>query len=139
MMPAARLTGELLARKGRATPVAGFCPTTDYGAPQGVAGLGSWRMRPSPSGTASPRQVPPTAPADARVRVSLRLDADAHARLRILAARHGRRLQAVLGDAVNRLLESSGLDCPCLRDLEGECCGERGTPGATTPAAAPCA
>ena len=96
-MTLARLDASLLARKGAALPVANTYanPFLDPVTP--------CRERLPRACGASPR-----AP-----RCSVR--SDLHAQLRILAARQGLRVGAVLDLAVERYLATHGEGCPCLR------------------------
>jgi hypothetical protein len=96
-MTLARLDASLLARKGAALPVANTYanPFLDP-VPQRRERLPRHRA----AASSAPR---------CRVRPEL------HAQLRILAARQGLRLGAVLDLAVERFLAAHGEGCPCLR------------------------
>ena len=93
-MTVARLDASLMARKGTALPIASAYanPFLDPAPPR--------RERPGRNRAAVPR---------------CRLRPDLHAQLRILAARQGRRLGAVLDLAVEDYLAANGQGCPCLR------------------------
>jgi hypothetical protein len=96
-MTLARLDASLLARKGAALPVA-----STYANPF-LDPLPPRRERPGRKRAASP-----TVP-------RCRLRPDLHTQLRILAARQGLRLGAVLEQAVEGYLAVNGEGCPCLR------------------------
>ena len=96
-MSLARLDASLLARKGTALPI-----TNAYGTPLlDPIPLRRENARRRRSQSSTPR---------------CRLRQDLHARLRILAARQGRHLGAVLELAVTDYLAANGEGCPCLRD-----------------------
>ncbi|MGD9508376.1 MAG: hypothetical protein AB7I59_25455 [Geminicoccaceae bacterium] len=109
-MTFARLNGSLLARKGAALPVA-----NTYANPF-LDPVTLRREPPRPN-----RAVEPAVP-------RCRLRPDLHAQLRILAARQGVRLGAVLNLAVEGYLAANGEGCPCLRaggapgGIGAECC-----------------
>lgn len=96
-MTLARLEASLLARKGAALPVANTYANSflDPVMPR--------RERPQ-RGRAAGSSMP-----------RCRLRSDLHAQLRILAARQGLRLGAVLDLAVEGYLVANGKGCPCLR------------------------
>ena len=103
-MSLARLDASLLARKGTALPI-----TNAYGTPL----LDPIPLRPE---NARRRRSQKSTP-------RCRLRQDLHARLRILAARQGRHLGAVLELAVTDYLVANGEGCPCLgavRRLQGD-------------------
>jgi hypothetical protein len=128
MAQPARLTSDLLARKGHALPTGGFAhakldlipPQPTIAKPERSVQAGatprealgqSWH----PAAAArAPRQARQPA-ADERVAFTLRLDPERHARLRILAARRGRSGQEMLLKALDAYLEACAADCPCLR------------------------
>lgn len=109
-MTLARLDASLLARKGAALPVA-----NTYANPF---------LDPMPSRRERLPRNRVAAPGAPRCRVR----PDLHAQLRILAARQGLRLGAVLDLAVERYLAANGDGCPCLRagtalgTASPECC-----------------
>ncbi len=119
----ARLSSDLLTRKGMAAPSAG--PETRanmVGAPlaaettrpqprQGPAlarsTLADW-VAPQPASEHAPQHAPPGGlqgqhdrPARPRVRVSLRLDADRHARLKLVATQRACTLQSLFTEAID--------------------------------------
>lgn len=126
----ARLTADLLARKGEAMPSCGPAQATsdDRGPPPiraavhplpGTSGavipIGassiSARRGARPAGVAA-SATPPGG--EARVALTLRLDRRQHTRLRIFAARHRATNQDVLVRALDAYMQSCGGDCPCL-------------------------
>ena len=133
MAQPARLTSDLLARKGQALPTGGFAHAKLDLIPAQPAMAKPER---EPQAPASRRQRSTSAPqepghprqpaADERVAFTLRLDPERHARLRILAARRGCSGQEMLLKALDAYLEACAADCPCLR-----------TPKAAKPGAGP--
>lgn len=107
-MTLARLDASLLARKGAASPIANA-----YADPF----LDPIGLRPRP------QRKPMLAARTARCR----LRPDLHGQLRILAARQGRRLAAVLEQAVTDYLAANGKGCPCIGSgsmpAPADCCG----------------
>jgi plasmid stability protein len=118
-MSTARLTASLLAPKGTAFPLG--------------------------NAYANPHLDPLPARREARLRPSrpdagharCRVEAALHTRLRILAARQGRSVRALVESALAGYLATNGADCPCLGAAsrkggelvaEGACC--QGTLGA---------
>jgi hypothetical protein len=95
-MTVARLTAGLLARKGTAFPIANA-----YANPL---------LDPLPVRRDGPARTRPVTGAAARCRLSPEL----YTRLRILAARQGRPLRAVLETAVGDFLAANGENCPCM-------------------------
>jgi hypothetical protein len=119
MSQPARLTGNLLARKGQAHPAAGF---SARGAGSGRSASGFLEVV---GGRAEPG-VPATRqrsgePSERRIAMTVRLDRERHVRLKIFAALHGRTSQDVLIRALDAWLEACGADCTCLR-----CAAEHG-------------
>jgi hypothetical protein len=127
MAQPARLTAELLARKGQALPTGGFAHAKlDLVPPQ-----------PSPRRLEPPRcGTPLTSEAllpdlrrpttrherrrqseddDERIALTLRLDRARYTRLRILAARRCHSGHDVLLNALDAYLEACATDCACLR------------------------
>jgi hypothetical protein len=146
-MGPARLTGALLARKGDAAPIRGAyggtilepMPGLFGSAParaQAPAGL-DHRKGPAPApapavhpvastsevvrAPAPPRRTRSAEPADT-ARLSLRLDAEQLTRLRILAARRGRRPQQLLREALETVFAGTSDACPCVRGPDDPCC-----------------
>lgn len=99
-MRTARLTADLLARKGEARALA-----DTYGTP-----LLDPILRPPPA--RAPRRR-----AEAASRASCRLSPEDHRRLRILAAQLQRSLSEVVRDAVQRFLDEHRDDCACVAAL----------------------
>jgi len=97
-MTMARLSAGLLARKGSAFPLANA-----YANPH---------LDPLPGRREGAGRLHRTSVGKARCRIEPAL----LARLRILAARQGRPLRAVLEAAVADYLADHGEGCPCLRD-----------------------
>ena len=124
----ARLTGELLARKGQALPTGGFAyAKLDLVPPQpSAARLDEQRWGTALTGAAllpdlrrpAPRHEPGRRPEhaeDDRVALTLRLDRARYTRLKILAARRSRSGHEVLLHALDAYLEACAADCACLR------------------------
>lgn len=124
MSAPARLTGELLARKGQAAPTTGLA----------IAGPASALARPSLVHSRTPATVPGerrNAGPDRRqaagrreadrVALTLRLDRERHRRLRIFTARHDCSSQEVIVRALDAYLASCGEDCACLRGETEDC------------------
>lgn len=126
MSQPARLTGDLLARKGQAFPTGGFAAAALGLVPP----LPAPQARPRPCG-ADPsssieqaRSWPPAGPGDPkakgeRVALTLRLDPARHTRLRIFAARRRSTSQDLLIEALDAYLQACGPDCACM---QGERC-----------------
>jgi hypothetical protein len=123
MAQPARLTSDLLARKGHALPTGGFAhakldlipPQPTIAKPERSVQAGATpreALRQSRHPAARQARKPA---ADERVAFTLRLDPERHARLRILAARRGRSGQEMLLKALDAYLEACAADCPCLR------------------------
>ena len=108
-MTMARLSAGLLARKGSAFPLANA-----YANPH---------LDPLPGRREAVGRSQRISAAKARCRIEREL----LVRLRILAARQGRPLRAVLEAAVTDYLSANGDGCPCLRD--GERAGASGDGG----------
>ncbi len=90
-MTVAKLSSNLLARKGRAVPsISRVGSVVPYGALKSVGKL--------PAGGKSGAK---------RVRKSLLLDVSVHARLRLLAARHGVSQQSLMEQGVQKLLDEA--------------------------------
>lgn len=100
-MRTARLTADLLARKGEARALA-----DTYGTP-----LLDPILRP-PAHPRAPRRS-----GEAVSRASCRLSAEDHRRLRIVAAQLQRSLSEVVRDAVQRYLDEHRDDCACMAAL----------------------
>jgi hypothetical protein len=127
MAQPARLTGELLARKGEALPTGGFAyAKLDLVPPQpSAAGLEQQRCGTSLAREAllpdlrrpAPRHEPGWRPEhdDERVALTVRLDRARYTRLKILAARRARSGQELLLTALDAYLEACATDCACLR------------------------
>jgi hypothetical protein len=123
MAQPARLTGELLARKGQALPTGGFAyAKLDLVPPQpSEAKLGPQRCGTSLTREAllsDLRREPGPRPEhadDGRVALTLRLDRSRYTRLKILAARRARSGHEVLLNALDAYLEACATDCACLR------------------------
>jgi hypothetical protein len=127
MAQPARLTGDLLARKGHALPTGGFAyakldlvppqPSTD-GLEQQRCGTSLAResLLPDLRRPASAR-APDRRPEhdDERVALTLRLDRARYTRLKILAARRARSGQELLLTALDAYIEACAADCACLR------------------------
>lgn len=134
MRAPARLSGELLARKGQALPTGGLAyatmavdqplPAYRIAAPVRYASLpaldalardGSRRT------TAERRHQPAGRREEDRVALTLRLDRERHRRLRIFCARHECSSQEVIVRALEAYLETCGEDCACLRGETEDC------------------
>jgi predicted DNA-binding protein len=109
-MRTARLTADLLARKGEARGLA-----DTYGTP-----LLDPMMRPA----SAPR--PARTPRASPLRTSCSLRPEDHRRLRILAARSQRTVSELVREAVQRFLDEHRDDCACVAatapDEAVECC-----------------
>jgi hypothetical protein len=134
MRAPARLSGELLARKGQALPTGGLAyatmtfdqPLPAYGPPvlvrhgslpaQDARAHGGSRRT-----TAEPRRPPAGRREEDRVALTLRLDRARHRRLRIFCARHECSSQEVIVRALDAYLETCGEDCACLRGETEDC------------------
>ena len=128
MAQPARLTGELLARKGQALPTGGFAyAKLDLVPPQpSAARLEQQRCGTSLARDALLPDLRRPAPAhqpgrrresadDERVALTLRLDRARYTRLKILAARRSRSGQELLLTALDAYLDACATDCACLR------------------------
>jgi hypothetical protein len=127
MAQPARLTGELLARKGQALPTGGFAHAKlDLLPPQpSAARMEQPRWSTALSSQAlladlrhpEPRHERGGRPEhdDERVALTLRLDRARYTRLKILAARRSRSGQELLLSALDAYLEACAADCACLR------------------------
>lgn len=125
----ARLTSNLLARKGSAQPLDRHQPAALAVVDDARFGSRRRALRDrshhEPPGETVER-VPPlpvavqSRPMDdrrpRRAALTVRLDAARHTRLRILAARRGRTSQDLMVEALDRMLEAAGETCACLRD-----------------------
>ncbi|HYZ25425.1 MAG TPA: hypothetical protein VE597_00820, partial [Geminicoccaceae bacterium] len=122
MAQPARLTSDLLARKGHALPTGGFAhakldlipPQPTIAKPERQPQAPPSRRRRSTTALQEPGRTRQPA-SDDRVAFTLRLDPERHARLRILAARGGCSGQEMLLKALDAYLEACAADCPCLR------------------------
>lgn len=124
----ARLTSDLLARKGHALPAGGFAhPAFQPARPSPLDLLGQACCgRPAPDADLQDRTPEPAVlPIQPRVRgahrphgrvaLTLRLDRERYVRLKIFAARRARTGQDVLLKALDAYLDACGADCACLR------------------------
>ena len=125
MSQSAKLTSDLLVRKGQASPTGGFAHV----------GVELSQRLPPPAKLETPRAngalVPVplgvhAAPAklqrrrngtgrEGRVALTLRLDRERHRRLKVFSARSQRTTQEILLAALDAYLEACGADCACLR------------------------
>ncbi len=123
----AKLTSDLLVRKGQASPTGGFAHTgidptqllpapTTLDLPRIGAALGTGRP------AAAARRA--SARAEGRVALTLRLDRERHRRLKVFCARSQQTTQEVMLKALDAYLEAGGADCACLRG-EPEDCAKR--------------
>ena len=134
MRAPARLSGELLARKGQALPSGGLgyaAMTLDQPLPS--AGTSALVRYGSPAArdalahdgcrrTTAERRLPPSGRREEdRVALTVRLDRERHRRLRIFGARHECSSQEAIVRALDAYLEACGDRCPCLR-AETEAC-----------------
>ncbi len=124
-MKAARLNGDLLSRKGKATPT-GLSPLP------ALAAVDPGSAGPTPENTADPprdnRILALKSDKFGRVRICLRLDPERHLRLRLLAAHGCLSLQEALIAALDAYLgeEARNLSCECLHEA-GEPCHDTET------------
>ncbi len=100
-MSAARLTASLLAPKGTAFP------------------LGDAYANPHLDPLTARREARPRPERPRAASTHCRVDAAQHVRLRILAARQGRTVRALLEVALADYLAANGGDCPCLEPGQG--------------------
>jgi hypothetical protein len=127
----ARLTSDLLVRKGQAIPTGGFAhagielsqplpASARLGIPR-ATGL----LAPSPlSVRTAPGRAPghrPGAARQGRVALTLRLDRERHRRLKVFSARNQQTTQEVLLAALDAYLAACGADCACLRGEPEDC------------------
>lgn len=94
-MTVAKLSSNLLARKGRAAP-SGTGSVVHYGVIKNV------------------KKPPAASGAGRRVRKSLLLDASVHHKLRLLAARHGVSQQNLMEQGVQKLLDEAMQEGACI-------------------------
>lgn len=133
MRAPARLSGELLARKGQALPTGGLAyatmtldqPLPSYG-PAVLVRYGSLPAQDALAQgasrrTAERRRQPAGRREEDRVALTLRLDRERHRRLRIFCARHECSSQEVIVRALDAYLETCGEDCACLRGETEDC------------------
>ena len=110
-MTVARLSASLLAKKGTAFPLANAYANPHLDPLPGLREAAGRQRR-------------------LGGKARCRIEPELYTRLRILAARQGRALRAVLEDAVGDYLAANGVDCPCLRNGQhgagrpgdGACC-----------------
>ena len=134
MTEPARLTAELLARKGQALPTTGFAHAvvalgrpmlgSDQHAPARYDGAPAAGVRPGEDARKAARdrrQEPAGRRQEDRVALTVRLDRERHRRLRIFGARYACSSQDVIVRALDAYLETCGDDCACLRG-EAEAC-----------------
>ena len=127
----AKLTGDLLVRKGQASPTGGFAHAgiemsrrlpapAKLGAPRtngvhatGPVGLSAAPAKSQPSRAAAGRE--------GRVALTFRLDRERHRRLKVFCARNQQTTQEILLAALDAYLEACGADCACLRGEPEDC------------------
>jgi hypothetical protein len=125
----AKLTGDLLVRKGQAIPTGGFAHAgielsqplpakRDLPPANGVLATGAFGARPAPARSPKPRT---RAAGQGRVALTLRLDRERHRRLKVFCARGQRTTQEVLLEALDAYLEACGADCACIRGESEDC------------------
>jgi hypothetical protein len=105
----ARLTSNLLARKGQALPAAGFASRAGALRP-GLLEVVGGRAEPAVAGL----RHGPSGHSDRRVAMTVRLDRDRHVRLKVFAALHELNCQDVLIEALDAYLRACGGDCACM-------------------------
>lgn len=134
MRAPARLSGELLARKGQALPSGGLAYATmalDQPLPScGTSALVRYGSVPAQDAlareasrrtTAERRRQPSGRREEDRVALTVRLDRERHRRLRIFGARHDCSSQEVIVRALDAYLETCGDRCACLRGETEDC------------------
>jgi len=134
MRAPARLSGELLARKGQALPAGGLAyaaMTLDQPLPAcGRPALVRYGSLPAQDAlaqdggrrtTVQRRRRPARRREQDRVALTLRLERERHRRLRIFCARHECSSQEVIVRALDAYLASCGDDCACLRGEPEDC------------------
>ena len=100
----ARLTSDLLARKGQALPAAGFSSRAVGAVRTGLLEVVGGRAEP---GVARLRHGP-SGHSERRVAMTVRLDRERHVRLKVFAALHERNCQDVLIEALDAYLQACG-------------------------------
>ena len=114
MAQPARLTSDLLVRKGQALPASGYVQPAIR-----LAEVPAWPskvQRPSPlAGVTLALAGGGSGRAERPVSLTLRLDPGRHSRLRIFAARRGQSAQKVLVSALDAYHAACGADCACMR------------------------
>jgi hypothetical protein len=133
MTEPARLTPELLARKGQALPTTGFAHAVALGRPllgPDQHAPGRYDGAPATAGRAGEearkasrdrRQESAGRRQEDRVALTVRLDRERHRRLRIFGARYACSSQDVIVRALDAYLETCGDDCACLRGAAEAC------------------
>ncbi len=119
-MKTARLTADLLVRRGEARALADT--------------YGTAFLDPVPSVTREPVREERARPSPSRAkpaRISCTLGPDDHRRLKIAAARLGRSASALVREALDRLFADLAADCACLAEpgttrRPSACCRENG-------------
>jgi hypothetical protein len=127
----AKLTSELLVRKGQAMPTGGFAhggidlcqplpgpARLEMARGNGVLASATFGARPKPA--PAPKRRAEAADQD-RVALTLRLDRERHRRLKVFCARGQRTTQEVLIEALDAYLEACGADCACTRAEPEDC------------------
>ncbi len=109
-MTTAKLSAALLASKGSAQPLANIYEHPMQ-KPINLAFEHSMERPRKDRGRHAP-----IAASERDAKMSLRLERDQHRKLKILAARRGESLQAVLREALNEHLNSYDQDCECMRN-----------------------
>ncbi|HEX3207945.1 MAG TPA: hypothetical protein VHQ91_01100 [Geminicoccaceae bacterium] len=128
----ARLTSDLLVRKGQAIPTGGFAHAgIELSQPlPAPAALGAAHANgvPAPgplAADAAPARSPGRRRAGAsrepRLALTLRLDRERHRRLKVFSARRQQSTQEVLLQALDAYLEACGADCACLQAGPEDC------------------
>jgi hypothetical protein len=127
----AKLTGDLLVRKGHASPTGGFAHAgIDLGQrlpgpakPDAPRAAGILTINPLGAHAAPARSPKRRAGArdEDRVALTLRLDRERHRRLKVFCARGQQTTQEVLLKALDAYLEACGADCACLRGEPEDC------------------
>jgi hypothetical protein len=127
----AKLTSDLLVRKGHASPTGGFAHAgIDLSQPLpapaklDAPGAGAVLTTSPLSVHAAPVRLPKRqarARDDRRVALTLRLDRERHRRLKVFCARGQQTTQEVLLKALDAYLEACGADCACIRGEPEDC------------------
>jgi len=108
----ARLSNDLLSRKGMAAPSAG--PETRVNMVGSLGAQDPGRLTPAPMRGKLADWIAPEHKSQKRIRVSLRLDEDRHTRLKLVATQRGCTLQSIFTQSIDDYFDSHA---PDLKDV----------------------